>query len=435
MNPTTLISVSPTTLSDKFLRFDSNAYVWTYPNPAATTMTPGVGYAIRGPQGYSDTVLTNYQATFAGTPNNGNYSVTLFRPSATNDLNFVGNPYPSAISADAIMDGNVGPLGAAGVGTTFYFWTHNTLFNGSSYVFSDYAAYNRTGGVGTAPGTFAVGGNNQVPNGLISAGQGFMVKAVTPGTLTFTNAMRVGGANLQFFRMNNNNEKSRLWLDFVNANDSDEFKQLLVGYVPNATNGYEDGFDGELVEAGNTVSFYSLANDAEKNLMIQGRALPFNSSDVVPLGYKASSPSTYQISLSNKDGLFVDDLVGVYLEDTLLGVIHDLRQSPYQFVTEAGTFNTRFVLRYNNGLLGVDTGNWTDNNVVVYKQNEQIHVESSLAKMKSVRIFDIQGRLVIEKNDINSQSAVLQKVGLANQVLMVQITSVDGVTVNKKIIF
>lgn len=435
VNPMTLINVSPTTLVDKFLRFDSNAYVWTYPNPALTTMTPGVGYAIRGPQAFSDTVLTNYQATFTGTPNNGNYSVTLFRPSATNDLNFVGNPYPSAISADAVMDGNVGPLGAAGVGTTFYFWTHNTLFNGSAYVFSDYAAYNRTGGVGTAPGTFAVGGNNAIPNGLISAGQGFMVKAVTPGTLTFTNSMRVGGANLQFYRMNNNNEKSRLWLDFVNANDSDEFKQLLVGYVPNATNAYEDGFDGEVVEAGNTVSFYSLATGDEKNLMIQGRALPFDTMDMVSLGYRASSPSTYRISVDNKDGLFEDDLVGIYLEDKLLNVIHDLRQSPYQFVTESGTFNSRFVLRYNNGLLAVDQGSWNENNVVVFKQNEQIQVASSLVKMKSVKIYDVQGRLVIEKNDINSQSATLQKVGLANQVLMVQITSVDGVVVSKKIIF
>ena len=65
----------------------------------------------------------------------------------------------------------------------------------------------------------------------------------------------------------------------------------------------------------------------------------------------------------------------------------------------------------------------------------QIHIETSLVKMKSVKIFDLQGRLVMAKNDINSQSAILQKVGLANQVLMVQITSVDGAIVNKKIIF
>ncbi len=116
-------------------------------------------------------------------------------------------------------------------------------------------------------------------------------------------------------------------------------------------------------------------------------------------------------------------------------MMHNLRVAPYQFVTEAGTFDDRFVLRYNNGLLAVNPTDLNENNVVVFKQNEQIHVATSVVKMKSVQVFDLQGRLVMAKNDINSQSAILQKVGLANQVLMVQITSVDGVTVSKKIIF
>lgn len=434
LNPMTLINVSPTTLSDKFLRFDSNLYQWTFPNPALTTMTPGVGYAIRGPQAYSTTALTLYQATFTGAPNNGDYNVTLYRPSPTNDLNFVGNPYPSAISADAIMDGNVGPLGAAGVGTTFYFWTHNTLFNGSSYVNSDYAAYNRTGGVGTQPGTPTAGGNNQTPNGIISAGQGFMVKAVTPGTLTFKNTMRVAGANLQFFRSASAN-KSRVWLNFVHANNPEQAKQLLVGYLPNATNDYEDGFDGEVIEAGSSMGFYSKAQGDDKKLMIQGRALPFDQNDRVLLGFRADAAATYKIELDKQDGLFADASVGIYLEDTFLNVIHDLRQGAYSFVSDAGTFDTRFVLRYNNSLLGVNPAAWNQNSVVVFKQNDQIHIETSLKKMKSVKIFDLQGRLVMQKDNINSQSVAMQKVGLANQVLMVEVTSVDGEVTNKKTIY
>ncbi len=435
LNPNTLQTVSPLTLSDKYLKFDSNAYAWTFP-VNTTTMVQGVGYAIRGPQsgsGSSETVLQNFKGNFTGTPNNGDYTVAMFRPSAINDLNFLGNPYPSAIDADLVMDGNPGVMGVPGVGTTFYFWTHNTQYVGGSYLFSDYAAYNRTGGV--AAGTFVVGGNNALPSGIISAGQGFMVRAVAAGNMTFRNNMRVAGNNLQFFRLSPSNEKSRIWLDYTNVNNVEEFKQLLVGYIPNATHGYEDGFDGEVIEAGSTIGFYSLAEQNNKHLMIQGRATPFDSSDQVPLGYRATAASTYQIALSNQDGLFEDNFVGIYLEDTLLGVIHDLRQAPYQFVTEAGTFDTRFVLRYNNGFLAVNPANFNENNVVVFKQNEQIHVETTLVKMKSVKIYDLQGRLVMAKNDINSQSAILQKVGLANQVLMVQITSVDGVIVNKKIIF
>ena len=441
LSPSILNLVSPSTLPDKFLKFDSNAYVWTYPNPVATTMTPGVGYGVRGPQGYSETVFTNHKADFTGTPNNGDISVQVFRNSLANDLNFIGNPYPSAIDADLLMDGNVGPLGAAGVGTTFYFWTHNTQYISGPYPATDFASYNRTGGtLGAIPTAGVPGANSAVPNGIISACQGFMARAVTVTPVTgspvvFRNSMRVGGNNLLFYRQNNNNEKSRIWLDYTNVNNVEEFKQILVGYIPNASNGYEDGFDGEIIELGNPFTFYSLADDDTKKLVIQGRSASFDSNDQVPLGYRASTASTNQIALSNHDGLFEDNLVGIYLEDTLLGVIHDLRQSPYQFVTEAGTFDTRFVLRYNNGLLAVNPTNFNENNVVVFKQNEQIHIETSLVKMKSVKIFDLQGRLVMSKNDINSQSTMLQSVGLANQVLMVQITSVNGVTINKKIIF
>lgn len=440
LNPNNLITVSPLTLPDKFLKFDSNAYVWTYPNPASTVMTPGVGYAIRGPQTYDNITLANFKANFSGTPNNGNYNVTVFK-SGSNDLNLLGNPYASALSADLLMDGNVGPLGTAaavglGGGTTFYFWTHNTQYNGGAYPFSDYASYNKTGGtLGSIPTAGVLGANNAPPNGIISAGQGFMVRAVTAGTVTFRNNQRVAGNNLQFFRLQNNSDKSRIWLNYTNMNNTAEFKQVLVGYIPNATNEYEDGYDGEVIEAGSSIGFYSLAEQGSKHLVIQGRGLPFAATDLVPLGYRATAASTYEISLSDKDGLFADDLVGIYLEDTLLNVIHDLRQSPYQFVTESGTFDSRFVLRYNNGLLSTFTPGLNENNVVVFKQNDQIHVETSLVKMKSVQIFDLQGRLIIAKNNINSQSTMLQHVGLANQVLMVQITSVDGSVVSKKIIF
>lgn len=429
LSNTTLFNLAPGTLPDKYIKFDSNAYAWTFPNAVATTMAPGIGYGIRGPVAYSPTVLTLSTHTFTGKPNNGDYGgIQVYHNIPGQDLNFLGNPYPSPLSADSFMDGNPGVLGVPGAGTTMYFWTHNTLFNGSNYVFSDYAAYNRTGSVGTA----VPGPNSAPPSGIISSGQGFMIRAVTSGTVTFRNNMRVAGANAQFFRLNASAlEKSRLWLDFANTN-GDSFKQLLVGYIENATNAYEDGFDGEVLEAGNTVSFYSLAG--AKNLTIQGRALPFDQNDQVPLGYKTDTAGSYTIALSNSDGLFSDNTTPVYLEDTLLNTYHDLRSGAYTFVTETGVFDTRFVLRYNN-LLSLSPVQFDENDVVVFKQNDAIHIETANVTMKSVKVYDIQGRLVIAKDNVNSQSALLQHVGLASQVLMVQITSVDGVTINKKIIF
>lgn len=435
----TLVNFSPLTLSDKYLRWDANAYNWVYLNNN-TAMTAAVGYAIRAPQLQPDLITgwpvatpLTWNGSFVGRPNNGDYNVTIFRPSAVNNRNLIGNPYPSSISADALMDGNVATLGAFGVGTSLYFWTHNTALTANNYNPADFAVYNRTGGTAGAPGV-----NNTPPTGIISTGQAFMIAAINPGVVTFRNSMRVSGSNTLFYRATNQSsatsstsEKNRLWLDFGNA--TGEYKQLLVGYVQNATNEYEDGFDAPLFEAGNSVSFYSITPD--NNLTIQGRALPFVPSDIVPLGYMASSPTSFEIALTRFDGLFEDENVGVYLEDTFLNVVHNLKQAPYTFVTEAGTFDSRFVLRYTNPSLSVNPVVFNENSVIAYKKNESLYVKSINNLMKSVQVYDVRGRLIMEKDHINGNEVVFENPAIAQQVLMVQIITVDGSKVTKKIIY
>jgi hypothetical protein len=86
-------------------------------------------------------------------------------------------------------------------------------------------------------------------------------------------------------------EAHRFWLNIYNSEGA--FKQLLIGYIENATNGLDRGFDGQMVNGGNVISLYAM-QDAMK-LSIQGRALPFNVTDVIPLGYKSAIASHYLI--------------------------------------------------------------------------------------------------------------------------------------------
>ncbi|KAF2518821.1 hypothetical protein EYY60_00010, partial [Flavobacterium zhairuonense] len=61
----------------------------------------------------------------------------------------LGNPYPSALSADAFITANNTLLDG-----TLYFWTHNTpvvLIGAYQYTTDDYAVYNLSGGTGTSP--------------------------------------------------------------------------------------------------------------------------------------------------------------------------------------------------------------------------------------------------------------------------------------------
>jgi uncharacterized protein (UPF0262 family) len=53
--------------------------------------------------------------------------------------------------------------------------------------------------------------------------------------------------------------------------------------------------------------------------------------------------------------------------------------------------------------------------------------------MNSLKIFDVQGRLLFNKSGINDTKTSL-KLGFEKQVLFFQITSQDGETITKKVI-
>ena len=420
--------LSPLTLWDKFYWWNANStpsYGWMYLS-GDSLMNPAQGYIIRGPQPFSTTVLTPWTGVLTGVPNNGDYPIAVYE-SESNAFNLLGNPYPSAISADRFMDENTDTMGE--FGTTFYFWTHNTPITSNDYTYSDYASYNRTGGTKAAQGE-----NSTVPTGNIAAGQGFMVKAVHSGITTFNNKIRVAGNNNQFYKQHQNNtntpintQKHRVWLDF--KNEQGQFKEILVGYLNNATNDYEDGFDGTVMEAGNTVSFYSFAS--AKKLSIQGRALPFNVNDEVPLGYKTNVASTYTITLSQFDGLFTQQ--SVYLEDTVLNVFHDLKESPYSFSTSAGTFDTRFILRFSNSNLNVDDNILDANAVLIYKEQQQIVINMGTFLISKVTVFDTSGRQLFHKAAINETEFKFKTINTPC-LLLIQIQTIDNQIITKKVI-
>ncbi len=428
LSPQTLVGFSPLTLSDKYFRFDTA--VNNFVNVAANSiMNVGQGYIVRAPQPFSTTVPAPFTAIFNGgandgVPNNGIYT----RPVVFGGQNYnlLGNPYPSAIDADLFYAANSSIMNGM-----FYFWTHNTPITGNVYTGSDYAMYNAVGGVGTAGGG---SGNTAAPTGNISAGQGFFIRSTANGTATFNNSMRLTGLNNQFFRMANAQatptfEKHRIWLEMTNAEGA--YKQTLVGYVESATNERDNGFDGDVLEAGNVISLYSVLG--EDNLGIQGRALPFDVTDQVPLGYMSSIDGAFQIALSQFDGLF--NTQDIYLEDKLLNVIHDLKSGAYSFTTLTGTFEDRFVLRYDGAALGTDDLSLDANSVTVYKNDSGIHVHTAGYNMDTVEVYDIRGRRIFAKSNIDADVMVISGLNISEQVLVVKVISLDNKTVSKKIVY
>ena len=87
---------------------------------------------------------------------------------------------------------------------------------------------------------------------------------------------------------------------------TNNYNQILIGYLDGATNGVDQTIDGEVLNKENTM-LYNLINDLE--YVIQGKGLPFVTTDEIALGLKATTAGTYNISLENVDGLFTNQEV------------------------------------------------------------------------------------------------------------------------------
>jgi hypothetical protein len=425
----TLGALSPLTLSDKYFAYDPAIANWSF-TPSSTTMEVGKGYIVRSPNNFDPVTPVIFNAQFTGVPNNGVLTTPI---AGASSYNLIGNPYPSAINIDTFFNLNGSGTGTGVVEKTIYLWSHNTPVTGNVYTDNDYATYNYMGGVGTAP-AINTGVNNTLPLGKVAAGQSFFIKGLLNGNATFNNSMRVVGNNNQFFKNVDASSvadvKSRVWLEMFNNQGA--FKQTLVGYASSASSAFDDGYDGELFDGGTAISFYSLLSSLK--LAIQGKGLPFNDRDIVPLGYQVNSAGTYEIKLSNFDGVF--DSQNVYLEDKLMNTIHNLKESNYSFVTNEGAFDSRFFLRYvNNSSAANGSSLFSDSSVIVYKDKQDIYINTGSIPMGEVAIFDIRGSLLFTKNNINSSDFVISNLASSQQMILIQIKSIDGTLVTKKLIY
>ncbi|WP_066224275.1 GEVED domain-containing protein [Formosa haliotis] len=420
---------------------------------ASGDMVPGKGYIVRvGASSWSGATNTFDQVFQTYKPNNGTIEVDITHggynegnynngPSSTivtnddDNWNLIGNPYPSAINATAFLTENFSML-EGGV----RIWTHGTeigkggnedpfyddfVYNYSS---SDYLTYNASGP--SDPAGFT---------GYIASGQGFFVLMKNDADrntskVSFKNAMRsynsASYTNAEFYRSSGENEskKHRIWFDFA---DSEQSKvSMMVGYIEGATNKKDDLYDSGIMDY-NVTNFYSLIDD--EAMLIQGRALPYTEDDTVPLGFIAAKKDQYSIGMSKVDGLF-ENSQDLFLEDLYTNTLHDLRKAPYNFTTEAGTFNDRFVLRYQANKLDVNDAVANSDFKIIATKNF-IKVSASKSPIDQITIHDVLGRVLLKKYHINASEIRLDEFKPTQGPLIVKATLANGLEKTQKVIF
>lgn len=435
---------------------NSNGGQGNWVNLSSSTMTAGKGYIVRGPSSapFNNTTSNILTGNFIGVPNNGIFTVPIFRGTDTNtayhsgtngteisnlsdNWNLLGNPYPSSIKGSQFLFNN-----RTKIEGNIRLWTHGNLPVYTTSPFYSSFVYNYT------PGdyfTYTFTGTSCCPAAgadvFIGAGQGFFVQMkdgpAATDTVSFNNGLRNSSyPNNNFYKTQNieqisedinvnNIERHRIWLDIINSNN--ESNRTLFGYIEGATSGWDSFYDC-LTQQNGSMEIYSLIED--NKFIIQGRPLPFDDTDIVPIGLSIQSTGNYSIGLAGVDGIFEEQ--SIYLRDKLLGIDHDIKSVPYHFTISNGMNNTRFEIVYRNSTLG--NSDFNQNNDLKVIVNELVSVESTEV-IKEIVVYNTLGQIIDIYKNASSNKVILSALSKTNTTLLLKIKLDNGQVYNKKIIY
>ena len=343
----------------------------------------------------------------------------------SSNYNLLSNPYPSAINANKFLDENVNIDGS------LYIWeakTQPATVGTGYYDQSDFITYTKAGA--TVPSGFS-----GVFNGKIASAQGFMVRALSSGDVTFNNCMRLSGSadNNSFFRSSTVNTSAEPVVDRFKLNltsTTGDFNQVLIAYINGLTTSYDRGYDASRNSTSGS-QIFTIMGDTNQRLAIDARPA-FVNTDVVPLGFTTSSPissTNFQISIVEKEGVFQNDDVDVFIHDKLNNVYHNFDNGVFNFTASQSELLNRFDVVYQSSTL--NNPDFDEVNVMVSLSESSLFL-SSKEVIDVAYIFDITGRLInkIEVNDFKYSG----NFNHAQGVYIVRVELSNGQSVSNKVI-
>lgn len=420
---------------------------WVYTGPNGT-LNAAQGFTLKG----SGAATANQNYTFVGKPNNGLLQFSI----GANLINLTGNPYASAMDAQAFISANnVSTTG------TLYFWDH---FGGGTHNLmgyqGGYATYNNLGGVVAMshPSLSNVGPGTKQPRRYVAVGQGFFIQAsAAGGNVIFNNNQRAffkeDGTNSVMFR--NGNQTSNIpEVDYFMDNSEDEIqednqfmkirlgyktkddyrRQVLLGFAnENATSEIDSGYDAVTMDDQEN-DMYFLHGD--KKLIIQGDGF-FNINNSYQIGVKSSGVGTVKFAIDEIENF--DENQPVYIFDSLTAIYHNIKTETFQIELPEGTFDERFSLRFTNGEnLGTETPTFLNGIQVAFTSNNNVlHIKNQLVDttVNSATLFSILGQK-LTTYDVENQAQQSIQIPISNisaGTYIVKIETTNG-NLSKKII-
>ncbi|MDG5491404.1 T9SS type A sorting domain-containing protein [Psychroserpens sp. SPM9] len=315
---------------------------------------------------------------------------------------------------------------------------------------------------GTPASGAPVGTGVKTARRYIPIGQGFMIEGNTNGTVTFRNSQRAfyreSGTDSYFFRTDANASNSdsihpaeavntvqytedgysvvpndlkrfRINIGFDNNGIESYTRQLLMNFHHSTTEGFDYGFEAK--GGGDLESdAHWTVNDAP--YLIQ--ALPYDEDLKIPLIVKIENEQLSRFSILDVQNF--EHNQPIYLHDKQTGLYINLQEQAYELTLEAGHYTNRFEITFRQNTL---TTNIVEDDALTVFQNTKNHELTILnpngLNIKSMALFDVSGKRVINETSIGNQSEYNYSTkSLSDGIYVASISIDDTVTVTKKVL-
>ena len=346
--------------------FTEESGTYTEITDNTTDLTVALGYVAR--------MTDNTTLNFVGDLNYGNinantsWNASSYYPG----FNLVGNPYPSGIDWTTMGRTNLRP--------TFWYRTHS----GNAMV---YDSFNASSGIGT----------NNNGSGAISkfvpAMQTFWIRCENnnaTGQVSFQNSDRHHKLDNQLYKSSENPDHI-LRLRAERGVFSDE---TIFCFFADAIIGFDEYDSGKMYPTDDNLPQIFTTDPAAGDLAMQ--SLPWNIGNLsVPMGFKTEITDTFAINAYNISELNPDILV--YLEDLVDNTYTDLRQNPVYNFSSGISNSFRFVVHFFS-LITDDETNFSaeKTETQIYSFRNFVYLKTPAEKYQ-VRVFDMLGKLIVEK--------------------------------------
>ncbi|MCC8358640.1 T9SS type A sorting domain-containing protein [Salinimicrobium sediminilitoris] len=382
----------------------------------AAPLNPGTGYAINT-SGATDALTLE----LSGIVNDGPIDVTLENNNGTytNGFNLVGNPYPSPLDWDLMVE----DLEGIDNGIHFFKASADNRYTGTYISYVD--------GVSTDPAS-----------GIIPSMQGFFVRVSDPdngiypatANLQFTNAARTGNqVSHSYYKAKNKAEvpQIRLSAGFENEENSDA---TVIYFRNGGTPEFEKEIDAQKIlnTAVNVPSLYSLSSKKEK-LSINAVSSLNTEAMEIPLGISAERSGEMRLVLSEATNLFPS--LHIYLKDNKKKILKDLARDPeYSFTSQKGENNDRFVLVFSSEKLSPAEIAMAMEDFAVFNENKEFVVRLNLPYYEEGKVIlsNMSGQVIQSKSGSGKEEVRFSGITASGMYLVTLTTENESQT--KKVI-